>query len=234
MRCLWGQPRPVPSPACTSSVISSFDEWLFRSTVTILNLNYSSSPFSLVLSLNALPLLPCEGMCFEAYKGPQHWLNHLFRTHHLQGLVAILTRFSDAPGAPGSTVSILAVRPTEVGQSTPPTPATGPSCLNSSLHPPHRCSCSLFPAAPQACDYSLMLALGNKDRVSWVLCLKAANTKRLATQMWDYGTEMCSCMSGEQKNKHTARQGGSYNEREQEIERQNERDKAHWSLRYYI
>lgn len=68
--------------------------------MTILNLNYSSSPFSLVLSLNVLPLLPCEQKCFEAYKGPKHWLNHLFRTHHLQGLVAMLMSFSDASGGP--------------------------------------------------------------------------------------------------------------------------------------
>lgn len=208
MRCLWGQPRPVPSLACTSSNISSFDELLFKSTVTILNLNYSSSPFSLVLSLNVLRLLPCEQKCFEAYKGPKHWLNHLFRTHHLQGLVAMLMSFSDASGAPGSAVSILAVRPIEVGRSSPPNPATGPFCLNTSLHPPHRRSCSLFTAAPQACYYSLMLALGNKDGVSWLLCLKATNTKRLATQMWDYGTETCSYMSGEQKKKAKHSQTG--------------------------
>lgn len=138
MRSLWGQPRP--SLACTSNNISSFDELLFRSTVTILNFNYSTSPFSLVLSLNVLALLPCQQKCFEAYKGPKHRLNHLFRTHHLQGLVAMLTSFSDASGSPGSTVSILAVRPIEVGRSSPPNPATGPFCLYTSLHPPHRCS----------------------------------------------------------------------------------------------
>lgn len=158
--------------------------------------------FPLVLSLTAPPLPPHEQMCFEAYKGPQHWLNHLFRTHHLQDLVAMLTSFSDAAGAPGSALSLHAVRGTEVGRNGPPTPATGCSCLNTSLHPPHRCSCSLFPAAPQACDYSLMLALGNKDGVGWVLCLEAANTKRLATQMWDYGTETCSCMSGQKGKKN--------------------------------
>lgn len=134
--------------------------------MTILNLNHPSSPSSAVPASNALPHLPCDRMCFEAYKGPQHWLNHLFRTHHLQGLVAMLTSFSDAPGGPGSAVSVLAVRATEVGRSSPPSPATGPSCLNTSFHPPHRCSCSLFPAAPQACDYSLMLALVKKEGVS--------------------------------------------------------------------
>lgn len=58
--------------------------------------------------------IPRERMRFGAYKGPQHWLNHLFRTHHLQGLLAI-TSFSDAPGAPGSAVSILAVRASRGG-----------------------------------------------------------------------------------------------------------------------
>lgn len=91
---------PAPHPACTSSTISSLDKCLFRSTATILNSNYSAGPSSLVPSPNALPFLPCEKMCCEAYKGPQCWLNHLFRTHQLQGLVAMLTSFSDAPGAP--------------------------------------------------------------------------------------------------------------------------------------
>lgn len=212
MRCLWGQPRPVPNPPCTCSNISSFDEWLSEEHSDHIELELPPPPcqsFSAVLSSNALPLfVPCEWMCFEAYKGPQHWLNHLFRIHHLQGLVAMLTSFSDAPGAPGSAVSTLAVRATEVGRSSPPTPATGPSCLNTSFHPPHRCSHSLFPEAPQACDYSLMLALGKKEGVSWVcaLRLEAANTKRLATQMWDYRTETCGCMSGEhtpEKKKNT-------------------------------
>lgn len=93
---LWGQPQPVPSPACSSSNISSW--WMTiqeRSNQTEVELLLQS--FSVVLSSNALPLLPCEGMCFEAYEGPQHWLNHLFRTHHLQGPVAMLTSFSDAP-----------------------------------------------------------------------------------------------------------------------------------------
>lgn len=126
----------------------------------------------------SLPYL-LKGTCFEANKGPGHWLNHLFRTHHLQGLVAMLTSFSHAPGAPVSGASIPAVRPTEVGQSSPPTPAIGPFCLTTSVHPPHLCSCAVFLAAPQACDYSLMPALGSKDGGGWVLCLKAANMKML-------------------------------------------------------
>lgn len=108
--CLWGQPRPIPRPDCTSSIISSYDKWLFGNALIIVNLNYS-----LVLSSNVLSLLPFKAMCFEAYKGPYHWLNHLFRTHHLQGLVAMLTSFSNAPRAPASAASIPAVRPTEVG-----------------------------------------------------------------------------------------------------------------------
>lgn len=75
----------------------------------------------------------------------------------------MLTSFSNAPGAPASAVSIPTVRTTEVGQSSPPTLAIGPFCLNTSVHPPHLCSCAVFPAAPQACDYSLMPALGSKD-----------------------------------------------------------------------
>lgn len=130
--------------------------------MTIFNLNYSSYPFSRVLSLNALPLIPCEGVCFEAYKGPRHWLNHLFRTHHLQGLVAILTSFSNAPGVPCVYPCCQTHRG---GAEQSFHPAIASSCLNTSLHPPHRCSRSLFLAAPQACDYSLMLALGNKDGV---------------------------------------------------------------------
>lgn len=144
-RCLWGQPQPVPSPACTSSNISSFDEWLSEEHSDRIELKLPLQSFSAILSSYALPLLPCEWMCFEAYKGPQHWLNHLFRTHHLQGLVAILMSFSDSSGAPGSAVSILAVRATEVGWSSPPTPATERSCLSTSLQPPHRCSCLSLP-----------------------------------------------------------------------------------------
>lgn len=62
--------------------------------------------------------------------------NQLFRTHHPRG-----------PGAkaPGSAPSILGVRATEVGRSSPPTPVTGPRCLNTSLHRPRPCSCPLFP-----------------------------------------------------------------------------------------
>lgn len=187
----------------------------------------------LVLSSNAFSLLSCKKMCFEAYKGPRHWLNHLFKTHHLQGLMAMLTSFSYAPGMSGSVGSIIAVRATEAGQCSPPISATGPSRPNTSLHMPHWCSCSLFPSAPQSCDCSLMLALGKKEGLAeCALCLEAANTKSLATQMWDYRTGMCGCMSGEHKNR--ARKRESYNEREREIERQNERDKAHWSHRYYI
>lgn len=129
-------------------------------------LELPSGSFLWPFSSNALPLLPCNWMCFEAYNGPQHRLNHLFRTHHLQALVALLTSFSDAPKAPGSAVSILGVTAKEVGRSSPPTPATGPFCLNTSLHQPHRCSCSLFPTEPPACNNSLMLPLGEKEGVS--------------------------------------------------------------------
>lgn len=168
-----------PGLTAAAALSASDDEWLFRSAPIILNSYYSHSPVPLVLFLNALPLLLFEGTCFEAYMRPEHWLNHLFRTHHLQGLVAMLTSFSNAPGAPASAASIPAVRPTEVGQSSPPTPAIGPFCLNTSVHLPHLCSCAVFLALPQACDYSLMPALGSKDGGGWVLCLKAANMKML-------------------------------------------------------
>lgn len=168
-----------PGLTAAAALSASYDEWLFRSAPIILNWNYSHIPIPLFLSSNALPPLPFKGTCFEGNKGPGHWLNHLFRTHHLQGLVAMLTSFSHAPGAPVSGASIPAVRPTEVGQSSPPTPAIGPFCLTTSVHPPHLCSCAVFLAAPQACDYSLMPALGSKDGGGWVLCLKAANMKML-------------------------------------------------------
>lgn len=126
MRCLWGQPRPVPSPARSSSNISSFDEWLSEQHSGHIELELLLQFFPAVLSSNARPFPPCERMCFEAYKGLQHWLNHLFRTHHLQGLVAMLTSFTFAPGAPGSAMSIHAVRATEVGWSSPPTQLLGP------------------------------------------------------------------------------------------------------------
>lgn len=113
--CLWGQARPIPRPDCTSSIISSYDKWLFGCALIIVNLNYSHGSISLILSSNALSFLPFKAMCFEASEGPYHWLNHLFRTHHLQGLVAMLTSFSNAPSAPASAASIPAVRPTEVG-----------------------------------------------------------------------------------------------------------------------
>lgn len=190
MGCLWGQPRPVPRPDCSSSSsgIISLVWWMNLSKCTDhieLKLfaqscsSCSSGSSGSCGSFNALPLLPFKGTCFKAYKGPKHWPNHLCRTHHLQGLVAMLTSFSGAPGAPASAVSISAVRPAEVGQSSPPTPAIGPFCLNTLVHPPHLCSCAVFPAAPQACDYSLMPALGSKDGGGWVLCLKAANMKML-------------------------------------------------------
>lgn len=91
----------------------------------------------------------------------------------------MLTSFSNALGGPASAVSIPAVRPKEVGQSGPPTLAIGPFCLNTSVHLPHLWSCTVFLAAPQACDYSLMPALGSKDGGGSVLCLKAANVKML-------------------------------------------------------
>lgn len=106
IRCLWGQPRPVPSTVCTSSNISAFDEWLSEENSDHTELELPLQSFSAILSSNVLPLFSCERMCFEAYKGPQHWLNHLFRNHHLQGLVAMLTSSSNAPGAPGGPVSV--------------------------------------------------------------------------------------------------------------------------------
>lgn len=146
--------QTLPPPAAISAPL--MNDYL-RSTATILNLNYPFSPFC--GSIFKCPSSPILQMCFEAYKGRQHWLNHLFRNHHLQGLVAMLTSISDASGAPGGCRDCPSCRGTEVGRSSPPTPGTGPSCLNTSLHSPHRCSHSLFPAAPQACNCSLMLAL---------------------------------------------------------------------------
>lgn len=112
IRCLWGQPRPqarVPTSACTSSNI--FDEWPSEEHSDHTELELPLQSFAAVQTSNFLPLFSCERMCFVTYKGPQHWLNHLFRNLDLQFLVAMLTSFSNAPGAPGGAVSVLPSEP---------------------------------------------------------------------------------------------------------------------------
>lgn len=90
---------------------------LFQSALIILNPNYLHSPISLVFKCAPSPTFWSN--VFWSLQ-PKHWLNHLFRTHHLQGLVAMLTSFSNAPGGPASAASIPAVRPTEVGRAVLP------------------------------------------------------------------------------------------------------------------
>lgn len=129
IRCLWGQPWPVPSSACTSSNIRAFDERLSEQHSDHNELELPLQSFSVLLSSNVLPLLSCEQMCFESYKEPQQWLNHLFRNHHLHGLVAMLTRSSNAPGAPGSNVSVPLSEPQRWAGTVLPPLLLGPLVL---------------------------------------------------------------------------------------------------------
>lgn len=165
--------KALPAPAAIAALL--MNDYL-RCTVAILNLNYLSSP-SVGLSSNALSLLPCEQMCFEAYKEPQHWLNHLFRFHHLQGLVAMLTSFSQAPGAPWKDCVYPRCQIPRGG------PVQSSHRCDSALLSQHIISFSfwlllpsLLPTASPACICSLMLTLGKNVGVSW-MCLTLIGCK---------------------------------------------------------
>ena len=73
MRCLWGQPRPVPSPACTSSNISSF-WWM-----TIWGAQWPYWTWIIC------PVLFCSSI-FKCPSSPTLWVNVLWS---LQGTSAL-------------------------------------------------------------------------------------------------------------------------------------------------
>lgn len=88
--------------------------------------------------------------------------------------------YSDAAGAPCQRCTPPS-RVTEVGPISPPTAATGRSCLNTSLHPPpSMLLLSLpFPALPRARRCSLMPALEEQGR-GWLSAIRseAASTQK--------------------------------------------------------
>lgn len=183
--------------AAAAALSASYDEWLFRSAPIILNSNFAHSPVP--LSLNAFPLLPFKGTCFEAYKGPKHWLNHLCRTHHLQGLVAMLTSFCRAPGAPASATCIPAVRHYRGGaeQSSHP-------CYWAFLsqHISSSTSSVLLRCLPGSTSGMWLFPNARIRQQGWgwlSAMLKGCKYENAATQMWDYGSETFSSMSGEQQ-----------------------------------